>query len=468
MGPIHDFLAANREMIFFAYGLIFFVLGLAIVLQTRRSSRLDLARSLRWLALFAILHAFTEWGDLFIPIQSAHVSRFGQNMLLFIQLFLLAGSFTCLFEFGVALLNPLGRALWLHGVPAGLMGGWLFFTFFVLLPTAPDLMQWHHTADALARYFIAFPGGVTAAYALRQNTFKRIAPLNVPAIVDNLRVAGIALFLYAQLAGLIPPPVSFFPGIWLNSDTFNQTLGFPPMILRSVVALVLTITIIRALEFFQLETDRRIEQLEQSQIVTAERERLARELHDGAIQKVYTAGLLVESASRLTNPGSELASRLERAISALNDSIGDLRHNLVELHASSPTSAPSLQQALERLAQDPHYNSLMNVSLKMELPEDLSLSTLRLEHVSAVVNEALANIARHAEAKNAAITALALDGLLRIAIRDDGIGFRPDAPAGYGIRNMRDRARLLNSELKMEALKNKGTLVTFTIPWMDE
>ncbi len=58
--------------------------------------------------------------------------------------------------------------------------------------------------------------------------------------------------------------------------------------------MIIAATVICSLEIFALETKRKIEQLEQQQIINVEHERLARELHDGAIQKVYTAGLLVE------------------------------------------------------------------------------------------------------------------------------------------------------------------------------
>jgi signal transduction histidine kinase len=84
-----------------------------------------------------------------------------------------------------------------------------------------------------------------------------------------------------------------------------------------MVAAIITIAITRALEIFELETDRRIEELEQQQIIAAERERYARELHDGAIQKAYTAGLLVESASRIADPKTEISKRLERALGIL-------------------------------------------------------------------------------------------------------------------------------------------------------
>jgi len=98
-----------------------------------------------------------------------------------------------------------------------------------VLPRAiPDFFVWHNTAEALADYFIGFTGALLAAYGLRQQTFKRIAPLNVPHIVTMLRVAGFALIAYAFFGGLIPPPVPFFPGNVLKTLTFERVTGAHP------------------------------------------------------------------------------------------------------------------------------------------------------------------------------------------------------------------------------------------------
>jgi len=467
MSTLTDFFTLNRDIILFSYGLVFFVLGFAIILQARQSSRLDLARSLRWLAAFGITHAFNEWGDLFIPIQSSYLSQPVVQMLKVIQLVLLAISFACLFEFGVAVLRPLGRARWLHGFPAGILFAWTLVIFFVVLPVLPEPAAWYRTSNALARYFIGFPGGLLAAYGLRVHTLQRIKPLNVPIIVSTLRVAGFSLGIYACLSGLIPPPVSFFPGNVLNTQTFMAWVGVPATVFRSLVSLVISVTVIRALEIFDVETERRIEALEQQQIINADHERLARELHDGAIQKVYTAGLLVESAARLAEHQSELGSRLERAAGVLNDAIVDLRHNLAELHSETQPTAEPLPKLLEHLAKDPHYNSLVNINLESELGDEHILSPLRTSHVLAIVNEALANIVRHAHAQNVKINAQDLNHMLKIAIRDDGIGLSPQAQTGYGLRNMRDRARLLNGKIDFASPSGKGTLVTLEVPWQD-
>ncbi len=468
MGTLSDFFRLNHDLILFVYGLGFFILGFAILLQVQQSSRLELARSLRWLAAFGITHAFNEWGDLFIPIQAQYMSPFIIKLLLVIQLVLLSASFACLFEFGISVLSPFNLARWLKGVPTALFVGWVFVTFFILLPLQPDLETWHHTANALARYFIGFPGGLLAAYGLRVHAIKRIQPLNVPSIYNTLRIAGISLGLYAILGGLIPPPVSFFPGNLLNTHTFEQLIGVPSIIFRTLITLVIAITVIRSLEIFTLETQRKIEELEQGQIINAEHERLARELHDGAIQKVYTAGLLVESASRLAESKSEIGSRLERAVVVLNDAIADLRHNLAELHHSDVVSSDeTLTQMLQRLSQDPHYNTLVKISLDLKLPDEKTLSPIRARHVFAIVNEAMANIVRHANARTVNIQAQDLGEKLQVLVKDDGTGIAPNAQPGYGLRNMRDRSRLLNGDLHFSEPSNKGTTITLEIPWVD-
>ena len=466
MDLIHAFFELNRSIIIFAYGLAFFVLGLAIALQSRRFSRLHLARSLPWLAAFGLAHGFYEWGDLFIPIQAAYLSGPIVSVLHNFHLLLLATSFACLFEFGAALLQSFGRARRLRGVSAILLAIWIAIAF-VLAPTAlPDSSTWMNTANALARYLIGFPGALLAAYALRRQALIRIAPLNVPHIVNTLRVAGVALALYAILGGLIAPPVSFFPGNMINADVVEQAVGVPMPVFRSLLGLMMAVAIIRALEVFDLETAQLIERMEQGQILAAERERLARELHDGVIQTVYTAGLLVESAQKIAPPEGPLAARLQQAETALNDAILDLRRNLGELR--TPLSGESLAGALRRVAGDARYQSLVGVSLDLALPEAESLSPARTDHVMAIVGEAFSNVVRHARARQVNVGARHSEGRLVLTIQDDGVGLTRPHGGGYGLRNMRDRAHLLGGQLEVDGASGHGTTVKLNIPWKDE
>lgn len=468
MSALATFFDQNEALIRFSYGLVFFVMGLAILIQGRSTSRLELARSMVWLGAFGITHGLHEWGDLFIPIQATYTPAAIIRLLYVLHLVLLSLSFACLLQFGVSLLNTLGRARWLRTVPLILFGVWFIATFVVLPALLPEGGTWYRISNALARYFMGFPGGLLSAYGLRQHAQKRIAPLNVPAIHNTLRIAGIALALYAIFGGLIPPVVPFPPGNMLNTASFEQWTGFPPMVFRSVIGLVMAVAVIRGMEVFEVQTQRRIEELEQQTIISAERERLARTLHDGAIQKVYTAGLLVESAARLTDGGGELSSRLLRAQVILNDSIADLRRNLSELEPASTSESPLLAAELQRIAADPRYAAMVQTDLSLGFPVDARLTAIRTEHLVAILNEAMANIVRHAHARTVQIRAAGQGEALCIAIADDGVGLPPETASGYGLRNMHDRARLLNGSLSIHSERGKGTRLTIQIPWTDE
>jgi two-component system sensor histidine kinase UhpB len=108
---------------------------------------------------------------------------------------------------------------------------------------------------------------------------------------------------------------------------------------------------------------------------------------------------------------------------------------------------------------------MVNIKFEADFPEAKTVSSMRASHVCAIVNEALANTVRHAQASNISIYACDLGEALKVEIKDDGVGIPDDVKNGYGLRNMRDRARLLNGRLEIS--NHKGTLVTLEIPWND-
>ena len=462
MDSVRAFFELNREIVQFLYGLVFFVLGLAIAVQSRSYSRLELARSLGWLAAFGLTHSLYEWSELFARVQEAYLSLRGILVLHTFHLAALCLSFFALFEFGIALLRPLRRGQWLHTVSLALAGLYFFVIVGPLLRWLPSPYEWHASAEALARYFIALPAGLLAAYGLREQTFRHIAPLQVPHIIRTLRVAGVALAAYGVVGGLIPPPVPFFPGNWLNAASVEQWLGVPPLLLTAVIGLILAMAVIRALEVFDLETRRQIEDMEQQQILTAERNRIARDLHDGAIQTVYTAGLLVEAARTHVPADNPAAGRLEKAMGVLNDAIASLRRNLVEMRAAPEGEA--LPTALNRMANDPRLRSLVEIEVQLSLPPQTGLPPASAEHLLAIVSEALSNVVRHAGARHVLIAAVQQDGRLRLSVQDDGQGLAPARTDGFGLRNMRDRARLLGGQLRVNAVPGHGTRVELDIP----
>jgi signal transduction histidine kinase len=469
-GFLRDFFQLNQTVILFVYGLVFFVLGLAIALHSRSYSRLDLARSLGWLAAFGLAHGLHEWGDIFIPIQATYLSAPFVQVLQIVQVLLLAVSFVCLLQFGVATLRPLRQQQrWLALLPAALLGVWTIAFITPSFHVGHDLDARLRQGGILARYLLGFPGGLLAAYGLRQQAFTRIAPLGLPFIVSTLRVAGFALVVYAFVAGLIGPPGDFFPANVLNHETVVALIGIPPEVLRSVIGLVLTVAVIRVLEVFDLEVERRIEKMERTQVVALERERIGRELHDSVIQTIYSAGLMVETARRQLDGASPLAMTLEQAMMVLNAAIHDLRRFIFELRPERELT--DLAEGLRQLAEDARLRSLVEVSLEMDLPEQASMAPARTGHVLAITGEALSNVARHSRARRADVRAWSDNGRLHLTIRDDGVGFAPGSAAverdagGMGLGNMRDRARMLGGNLSVESQPGRGTTVALDMPW---
>lgn len=464
MDPVRAFFEQNEPLIQFAYGLMFFVLGVAIALQSRYSSRLELARSLRWLAAFGLTHGLYVWGELFAPVQASYLYPSFMQGMHFLHLLALVGSYVCLFEFGMALLRPLryGGRLRL------LVGGWhVLFTLLMVsaaLTNRYDLKIFHDHIEALAGYMIAFPGGLFAAYGLREQTYRLIAPLDAPDVVRMLRTAGITLALFGVLRGLIPPPIQFFPGTWLNLQTFEEFTGVPLLVFLLILGGVLLFSMARALEIFYVEMERTIEHMEQQQILLAERERIARELHDNTLQMAYTAGLLIDSARKLAEPESPIANRLDRAVMALNEVIAELRRNMQNLHVGG--GEENVRMAIHALVNDPRFRTLVEIQLEDHLPEDWTISPRHAVHLLSILQEALSNSVRHARASRVVID-LRQDehGNTRLEICDDGLGLPSPLHEGFGVRNMRERARLMGGRLTLQnSTREKGTCVLLILP----
>jgi signal transduction histidine kinase len=461
MVTLTDFFDRNYEIVLFAYGLVFFVLGLGIALQSRQRSRLNLARSLGWLAAFGILHGLYEWGLIFIPIQATYMAPRTINVLQGLHVVLLGLSFWALFHFGADLLKDRWPRLSL--LPLLLTGVWAAALLIGVLMSEDSLGAQLQESAVWARYLLALPGALLAAYGLHHQAGQQIGQLGLRNISNMVRAASLALVLYAFFAGLIVSYGPFFPANWLNESLLIRTIGVPIPVFRSLVGLVLTIAIVRTMEVFEVETDRLIERMEIEQSLAAERERIGRELHDGALQMVYTAGLIVESARKRVEDESVVAQRLDRAITAMNEAIASLRTYMSALR-SAPAAVP-FAEALQRQAADPRLASLLNIKLQMDLPKETALSPAQTDHVLAIVSEALANAARHAQAKQVRINVNRVNGSLRLTVADDGVGFSySQEKQGYGLRNMRDRARLIGGELVIDSSAEQGTQLTLSIP----
>ncbi|MBI3160633.1 MAG: ATP-binding protein [Chloroflexi bacterium] len=462
---LQRFFETNAVIVFFVYGLVFFTLGLAIALQSRSHSRLELARNLGWLAAFGLSHGLHEWGWVFIPIQAGYLPEAGISFLISLQTILLGLSFAFLLQFGAELL----RRRWprLAALPLAIFMLWLFWFFMPGIARYDDIHTLHTLASIWARYLIAVPAGILSAIGVRYHVDRFIVPLGLAGIARTLRVASLALVAYAIFGGLVVPPAGFPPASWLNDATFTAWLGFPPPVIRSLAGLALTLATIRSLEVFDIEVNQLIEQAQVERELVEERERIARELHDGTIQTIYTAGLLLESASRNLAAEPKEASRLERAGRLLNEAIADLRNYIGNLKPSA--AGDTLESIIQSQTEDVRLNSLVEVRLDMALESERPFHPARLPHVAAFLSEALSNAVRHSGGKRVQVRAALAAGNLELTVEDSGRGFDPaHARAGYGLRNMRDRARLLGGALEIQSQPGKGARITLRAPWRED
>lgn len=458
MDPLREFFDLNRPIVFFVYGLTFFVMGLAVFLQSRRHSRMRLARDLSWLAAFGILHGVHEWGSMFIPIQASYTSPVFIDLLQTIQAILLALSFVCLLMFGAVTLER--RYPWFKKW-VSILGAIWCLSFWLAFYLFPRIDNWLLASNIWARYLLGLTGSLLAAYGLRYQAHMDIAPLNIAHIYQTLRIAGGALLAYAFFGGIVVPSAGFFPANVLNYALFEDTIGIPIQVVRSLTGFILAVAMIRALEVFEIELDHLIEQMEVERIQAAERERIGQDIHDGAIQGVYSASLILESMEPLVQDGSEVARRLQQAENVLNAVNTDLRSYMVSLRTQSPPDP--LIPSLQKLLADPRFQGLLDIELGYDF--EPALKPMQVHHILIIVQESLSNILRHARARRAKIILQRAHGILMLQIQDDGRGFSPEViSTGYGLRSIRDRAHLLGGQLNIESAAGKGTKVIFTLP----
>ncbi len=460
------FFTANETVLWFVYGQVYFILALSIVLRAESRSRLEMARTLPLLAVFGLTQALAKWGDIFIPIQIDYAPARLVPYMQMIQVLVLGLSFAFLFAFGFQLMWARKHPRLTRWLPVAMytvwatatLGGWVFN-----LAPLEDVIA---IADAMSRYALALPGGLLAAAGLRRQALGAIAAMGVPTIISFMRAAGLALVGYALLAGLLGPAAPIFPAHWLNQEVVENWLGVPVALLRAAIGLVLTYSILQALKVFQVETNQWIEEMERAQALAADRERIGRELHDGTIQSIYAAGLILEDVRQaLETEPTRARVQLDRAMNSLNRTIQDIRSYIFDLRRSE--AIQDIESSLQQLIQDFRVNTLIEIDFAVEGKKARSIEPDRAQNLYQIAREALSNVARHAQASHVDVRLRYGDGQLTLRIADDGVGFPASGAdgTGRGLKNMRERAQLLEGALVVEGSPNEGVTVVLTMPY---
>jgi signal transduction histidine kinase len=192
--------------------------------------------------------------------------------------------------------------------------------------------------------------------------------------------------------------------------------------------------------------------------VQAERRRIARELHDVVLQDLTYTLQSMQVLRRLPE-GVDRAAETENQVEALKRAVGGLRDAIYDLRLEGVRERP-LVRAVESIVE---LNRQIGEGCQFELiVEDgfpTTISGRAGVEVVRVVQEALANVRRHSEARHAVVTLGIVNGEVLVEVEDDGRGFGPETSYGMGLTGMRERVLALGGELEVEGREGVGTRV---------
>jgi signal transduction histidine kinase len=200
-----------------------------------------------------------------------------------------------------------------------------------------------------------------------------------------------------------------------------------------------------------------------------ERDRIARDLHDRVIQRIFAAGLQVASLSRLAGKearargeeGSPISGSLDAVATELDLAIRELRNSIFEL--TSIDDHDNVEQVVRDIAA--RASRILGFMPRVDVSGQVAgLSPDLVAQLASVIQEGLSNVARHAQASAVEVVVTASDAELSVRITDDGIGLPEPLPRSSGINNLMSRARSLGGSATWGNGSPTGTVLVWRVP----
>ena len=479
-------------LIYFFYGLAFFSMGLVVALEGGRATDPRLRNGLRPLAVFGLIHALNEWMEMFERIRPPQGFDFNTPLYQSLRLSILAFSFLSLAAFGSYLLakdEVAHRIMFL--IPLGLEAVWVLGLYSMRADySALELRQ---ISDVWTRYTLAIPASALAAAGLiyQQRAFRRSGLIRFG---QDALWAAIAFGWYGLIGQVFVSKSALPPSTFLNADLFLQIFGVPIQVLRAAIAILASLFVIRFLRAFQVEAERQIVALQAARLEEArqrealrgelyrsvvaaqeaERQRIARDLHDATGQGLTAIGLGLRGLSAAIQHGNN-----DQAVDTLHQLEGMTANSLTELQHLISDLRPShlddlgLPAALRWYAGALQERAKLKVSVETlgaerELDPALKIAIFR------VAQEALNNVIKHANAYSVDIRLAYEENGLVLRVKDDGRGFDPRAShknegrVSLGLIGMQERASLLGGTCAVISTPGRGALVEMRVPYRQE
>ncbi|UMP04464.1 GAF domain-containing sensor histidine kinase [Amycolatopsis sp. EV170708-02-1] len=197
--------------------------------------------------------------------------------------------------------------------------------------------------------------------------------------------------------------------------------------------------------------------------VLADRDRIARDLHDHVIQRLFAVGLAMQSTHRRAD-SPELRRRIGESIDQMHEIVHEIRTAIFDLHGGEAGQQGvrlrhRLYDSITELTDDTPIQPTVSLSGPLD-----SVPLPFAEHAEAVVRETVGNVVRHARASGVSVSVAVKDDVLRIVVTDDGTGIDGASDGFGGLRNLRDRAEKAGGAFHVETREEGGTRIDWSAP----
>ena len=199
----------------------------------------------------------------------------------------------------------------------------------------------------------------------------------------------------------------------------------------------------------------------------AERQRMARELHDTLLQSMAGMVIQLEVTSAQMDRQNYLQAQqvLSQTLSSARAALVDARHAIRDLRAKTPRIEQFVASVQEEIA---HFFQMTGIECHTELDDLVHTPPQHCEHILRFIGEALSNVERHAKTEHVSVEARVVEKWLEVLVQDNGQGFDPESSelhsGHYGLLGLQERAQLVGGSLLLSSAKGAGTTLRFRVP----
>lgn len=460
------------DIVYFIYGLSFFVFGVLVLFVRTKDSDLFFANKIWFLGMFAILHAIVEWIVLYKNIYPSF-----ETILIPFEVVFLLLSYLFLFEFSRFILrksfeDKTSKYHFIYDLYAApviyIIGTSLLILHIMLFPGLNETI-------VAIRYTYGFWGSLFLGIGLYfySNSLKDVS--HIKELKFYFKIAGISFLCYSFFAGLIVPSASHFPANYLNEQWFLESFHIPVQVFRSICAVAIAISSIKALEIFRNELTEKLDQSFQQ----------IKEFNSNASHQLKTPLSSMKVQIDVTLEKERTIPEYKDVLNSINQEVNSLQSLVSNLLILTRMRDKTIKESFEKIKIDDILLEVIGESIVLADKRKIKLEISDLEEIEILGNKTLVSIlitnlidnAIKYTPKGKSITVSLKNKTL--SIKDEGIGIEEEKlhlifDKFYQVNNSKDKttkgyglglamvkkiAKLHNSSINISSKINEGSEV---------